>query len=267
MKLLVFSDIHLDAVTAGKPRRAEVVEFLRLVRDIAIAQQVELVIFSGDAHDSGWLLDPLYSAELIEALFLFHTPVIAIPGNHDVIDTSELFHEAPISTLTPVRAAYRFLQAHRHPVHVMERPELVRVGRSTTKDWAVLALPYVSRAHRAMNDRWLDEAFASAQRHVDEGYGLIVVGHLVVPGAAMGSESHEMAKGQDQLFPVERVAALKPKVVINGHYHARQVVTLPVLGAPVAPGLEIVIPGSPLRFTFGEADEIAKGVTIMELSK
>jgi DNA repair exonuclease SbcCD nuclease subunit len=260
VKLLVFSDIHLDAVTAGKPRRQEVVSFLRQVRDIAIAQKVHVVVFSGDAHDSGWLLDPLYTSELIDAFFCFHQELVVIPGNHDVLDTSELFDGEPVSTLTPLRAAFRFLHAHRHPVHVMERPSVRRIGfPAKNHDWALLALPYVSRAHSKQNEEWLDEAFAAAKKQVDAGAGLIVVGHLVVPGAAMGSESQEMAKGQDQLFPFERVAELKPRLVINGHYHARQVVK--------GSGVEIVIPGSPLRFTFGEADEVAKGVTIVELEK
>jgi exonuclease SbcD len=252
VRLMAFSDIHLDATTAGKARRAEVVEFLASARKIATDEKVDLVVFGGDAHDSGWLADPLFSAELISGIMKFDQPVVAVAGNHDVVDTSELFHEQPVTTLTPLRAAAMF--SSRSPsVKVFDRPACQWVSA----EWVVLGLPYLSRAHAALNEKWLGQAFKEAQMHVAAGKKLIVVGHLVVPGAVMGSESVEMAKGQDQLFPLASVEALKPALVINGHYHARQVVKLGQL--------EVVIPGSPLRFTFGEAAEVSKGVCIVEL--
>lgn len=249
MKLLAFSDVHLDAVTAGKPRRSEVVEFLHKVSLLALQHEADLVVFAGDAHDPGSLLDPLYAAEIIWALSAFVKPVVAIPGNHDVVDTSELFDGQPVTTLTPLRAAARFFPRYQN-VRVLDRPQLVEVS----DEWAVLGLPYVSRAHSRVSEQWVDHAFEKARRW---GGRLIVVGHLVVPGAAMGSESVEMAKGQDQLFPFARVAELEPELVLNGHYHGRQVVSVE--------GIEVVIPGSPLRFTFGEAAEVSKGVIVMEL--
>jgi DNA repair exonuclease SbcCD nuclease subunit len=262
MKVLCFSDIHLDAVTAGKPRRVEIVRFLFRARDLALEHKAELVIFSGDAHDAGGLLDPLYSAILIQHLLGFPQTLVAIPGNHDVIDTSELFDDEPITTLTPVRAAARgfnlsgaqsHLEKVRRFVHVLERPRL----KTLNADWAVLALPYLSKAHKAASAGWMMSALADAEKHTAAGGKLIVVGHLVIPGAVISSESVEMAKGQDQLFPFEMIESLKPALVINGHYHSRQVVNH---GA-----LKIAIPGSPLRFTFGEAAEVHKGVLIVEL--
>lgn len=258
MKLLAFSDIHIDAVTAGRPRKAEVVAFLNSVHNIAIEQDVDLVIFGGDAHDSGWLLDPMYSAELIFGLLRIPQPLVAIAGNHDVIDTSELFLDQPITTLTPVRAASMFAapiisRGHTRRVTVMDKPRVVEA----IPGWAVLGLPYVSRAFAAQNEAWLDEAFLAAKELQAAGKQIIVVGHLVVPDAAMGSESVEMAKGQEQMFPFHRVDWLKPAFILNGHYHARQIVK--------TSGMKIVIPGSPLRFTFGEAAEVSKGVCIVEL--
>lgn len=253
MRVIAFSDIHLDAVTAGRPRRQEVVQFLERAREVSIQANADLVIFSGDAHDSGWLLDPLYTADLTKGLLSFPQELIAIAGNHDVVDTSELFDGEPVTTLTPLRAAAKFLPLDRGlRLHVIDRPQLVR-GHSVSV--GVLGLPYVSRAHSASRDAWTDEAFEHAGKYMGP---VIVVAHLVVPGAVMGSESVEMAKGQDQLFPFERVALLGPSLVINGHYHARQSVPWH--------GVSVVIPGSPLRFTFGEAEEVSKGVTLVELA-
>lgn len=252
MRLMAFSDIHLDAVTAGKSRRAEVVQFLASAREIATKEAVDLVIFGGDAHDPGWLADPLYSAELISGIMKFNQPVVAVAGNHDVVDTSELFDEQPVTTLTPLRAAARF-SASSPSVKVFDKPGV----QWFSVEWVVLGLPYLSRAHLALGARWLEQAVEEARRHTAVGRNLIVVGHLVVPGAVMGSESIEMAKGQDQLFPLAAIEALKPAVVINGHYHARQVVKLGEL--------EVLVPGSPLRFTFGEAEQVSKGVLMVDL--
>lgn len=250
MKLLAFSDIHLDAVTAGRPRLDEVALFLNHALRIATTEQVDLVVFGGDAHDPGTLLDPMYSTWLIAGLMEFPMPVVAIAGNHDVLDTSELYDGQPITTLTPLRAASQYCP---RDLYVLDKPQVVQA----VPGWAVLGLPYVSRAHAHRNAGWLDSAFADVDVRAAHGHRVIVVGHLVVPGARMGSESVEMAKGQEQLFPFERVAALNPALVLNGHYHGRQVVN--------ANGMPVVIPGSPLRFTFGEADEVEKGVLLAEL--
>ena len=257
---MAFSDIHLDAVTAGKSRKAEVLAFIENVFHLAQKHGADLVIFSGDAHNPGRLLDSLYAAEMIRYVFAFVrsalAPVfIAVAGNHDVIDTSELYLQSPVTTLTPLRAAAIACLAPElmRRVHVFDRAD----SRSVVPGWSVLGLPYISRAHSHQQPSWEDHAFHCAQRQVDEGDKLIVVGHRIVPGAVMSSESQEMARGQEQLFPATRVAALKPALVINGHYHARQTVEFE--------GLQIQIPGSPLRFTFGEADEVAKGVLYAEL--
>lgn len=253
MKVLAFTDIHLDAVTAGRARRAEVLVFLERVQQIFESYRPEVVVFCGDAHDAGSLLDPLYSADLIRTLLGFRLAItVAIPGNHDVLDTSEMFEDQPVSTLTPVRAASAFCS---DSVHVIERPKLTLLFGK----WAVIALPYVAKAHKDRNQQWLDETFEDATQLASKGWSFIVVSHLVVPDARLGSESLEMAKGQDQMFPFERVAALgrSVKLVLNGHYHAQQHVQ--------TQDVELVLPGAPVRFTFGELAHVSKGVYVAEL--
>lgn len=256
MKLLVFSDIHLDAVTAGKSRRSEVLEFLGRVVDIARTQEVDSVIFAGDAHDPGQVTDALFSADLIRwttnLVRIRSAPsFVAVAGNHDVIDSSERFLQEPVTSLTPLRAAAQCMSSEESQrVHVFERPHL----RLIKENVAVLGLPYVSRAHAKMHAEWDELAFKQAKAFVDGGGKLIVVGHKTIPGAELSSETSEMARGRDQVFPFEQVSRLKPALVINGHYHRRQEV--------VWGGLHIMIPGSPLRFTFGEIEEAEKGVLL-----
>jgi DNA repair exonuclease SbcCD nuclease subunit len=261
VKALIFSDIHLDAHTAGKARRAEVIGFLDAAWLIAEREQVDLVIFAGDAHDPGSLLDPMYSSDLIRHFSKFpqasFAPTfVAVAGNHDVVDTSELFLQSPVTTLTPFRIAAQHMRSADR-VHVFERPRAIGI----LDDWAVLGLPYVARAHAASNAAWETSAIEQARKYVDAGKRLIVVGHKVIPGARMSSESVEMAKGQDQIFPFEQVDSLKPALVINGHYHSRQHLNIYPSATPTA----IYIPGSPVRFTFGEAEEVNKGVMLVNL--
>lgn len=264
MKLLVFSDIHLDAVTAGKSRRSEVLEFLGRVVDIARTQAVDSVVFAGDAHDPGQVSDALFAADLIRwttnlVRSRFAPSFVAVAGNHDVVDSSERFLMEPITSLTPLRAAAACLsEQESQRVHVFERPHLRHISDGNGGAYGVLGLPYVSRAHAKMHVEWDELAFKQAQAFVDAGGKLIVVGHKTIPGAEMSSESVEMARGRDQIFPFEQVSRLKPVLVINGHYHRRQTVKWG--------GVEIVIPGSPLRFTFGEIEEAEKGVLLVDLS-
>lgn len=260
MKLLAFSDIHLDAVTAGKPRRAEVLEFLGRVVDIARTQAVDVVVFAGDAHDPGQVTDALFASDLIRwgtnlVRARFAPSFVAVAGNHDVVDSSETFLSEPVTSLTPLRVAAQCMsQEEAARVHVFDRPHI----RVVKEGWAVLGLPYLSRAHSRMHEEWDALAFRQAQAFVDKGGKLIVVGHRTIPGAQISSETSEMARGRDQVFPIDQVKRLKPALVINGHYHMRQTF--------VWDQLPIEIPGSPIRFTFGEIEQTQKGVLLATLS-
>lgn len=261
MKLLAFSDIHLDAVTAGRSRRTEVLAFLDRTFEIADREKVDLVIFAGDAHDPGSALDSLYTSDLLRRFFVFTqsgkrvTKLVAVAGNHDVVDTSELYLGAPVTTLTPLRAAANALCGPNalERVMVFDRPHVERI----TEKLVVLGLPYISRAHASKAAEWDAQAIGSAASAVKAGSAVVVVGHRVVPGAQISSESIEMARGQEQIFPIEAVSKLNPMLVINGHYHSRQTVDC----GPIS----IAIPGSPLRFSFGEAAQVSKGVLLAEL--
>lgn len=250
MRILVTSDWHADAVTAGVERLPELAEYVSALETAVHDQKVDLVLNLGDCWDPGSVQDPRWARFVYESLFHLGQAayqqggggLVAIPGNHDVIDVAD-----PTSTLSPLRVA--------RPQHVvvLEEPTTYRMG-----DVALLALPYVSRAfertdayRRALDDAL--EAALKAARHSP----LVVVAHLAFEGMTPGSESTDMARGREVPFPVALVEQVGPTAVLNGHYHARQTIRR---GA-----LDIEIPGAPIRFTFGEAKDGPRGFLVLEV--
>lgn len=265
MRILVTSDWHVDAVTAGVERLPELAEYVSALEDAIHEHGVELVLNLGDCWDPGSLQDPRWARFFYESQVhlasavlsrmprdpgldyhlsqAFHRAgVLCIPGNHDVLDT-----ETPTSTLSPLRAA-------RAPhVLVLEEPTAYRVG-----DLTVLALPYVSRAYERTDayNRALGDALEAAERAAANS-PVVVIGHLSFDNMHPGSESEDMARGRDVMFPVAAVEEVGPLLVLNGHYHQRQTIR--------RGKLDIEIPGAPIRFTFGERADGPRGFLILEV--
>ena len=245
MKILITSDWHLDWVTAGKPRLEEMCAHIEGLIAVVESQAIDVVAFLGDAFDPGQMLGPVYGDVVSRAAGRFargaRMGTIFLAGNHDVIETSE-----PRSTLSPLAGIQPWVDG----LVVFERPGVHVIG-----DVCFLLLPYVSRAaSRGQNG----EMVGASMRAVDRRRGkkkLVVLGHMTIPGAVMGSESRELARGRDLDLP--SLGELEPDLVVNGHYHRHQVVR--------HGGVDVVIPGSPLRLTFGEAADRRKGYLVAEV--
>jgi len=88
LKILHAADLHLDSpfegLSAGKAaiRRKEQRELLARLADLAVTEQVDLVLLAGDLLDSS---NTYYETgeELIRALRGISVPVFIAPGNHD----------------------------------------------------------------------------------------------------------------------------------------------------------------------------------------
>jgi exonuclease SbcD len=253
MKILISSDWHLDAITAGVPRVSELDLYLEALEEVIESQEIDAAILGGDYFDPGGMRAHELTALLIEAVGrlarrLSHLIVIA--GNHDVVETSEGW-----TTLSPLReaiAAFGGMPGACN-VKVAEKPgfHLLTTPFHIPNRVGVLALPYTARAVDAQRD--LERAVQEASEF---GGKLVVMGHMTVPGASLGSESKEMARGRDLDLPVATIAELRPRFVFNGHYHRAQVVPGPV---------PVIIPGSPWRVTFGEAGDVDKGFLVVEV--
>lgn len=253
MKILLTSDWHIDARTAGVPRYEELTIYIEELVRVVLREKVDFIFHLGDFFNPGGMLVPLYTAKIINIVRAFEhqlfgesacEAMVLIAGNHDTIEDSR----GP-TVLSPLAAMYQFSDQ----VHVCERPQAFElVGRGAVR-LGVLALPYVARAaYNAVNTA---SAFENAAKLPD--IPLVVIGHQTVPGALLGSETRDMPRGRELELPTEAIAKLKPSLVANGHYHRAQTVS--------SYGLEIVIPGSPQRLTFGERNDTRKGYTIVEI--
>lgn len=248
MKILVSSDWHLDAVTAGVRRIHEHDDYHRAIVDCVIAEGIELVLLLGDYFDPGTMAAHRCSERLMWAvgeLAQMGILVVVLAGNHDVVEGGDS------TVLSPMLAAsVRGFGGDN--VVVVEEPTAFEA-----RGVVVLALPYVARANRGLYapDR-MAELYSHA-RELGRGLPVIVIAHLTVTGAQMGSESEEFARGSELLLPVDDIAKLSPALVLNGHYHRPQTVH--------AGRVDVVIPGSPQRLTFAEEGDYEKGFLVVEL--
>lgn len=235
---MITSDWHVDTYIAGVPLLDNFYKFRDIVVDVLRKENIDVFLFTGDAFDPGSRLDALYTATIIDTAYLFSNYVSEsywIAGNHDVVETRNV-----LTTLSPLKCArIKNTAVLEHPVRYFGRY------------FELIALPYVSRS--AYN-----EDFYTVLEHKVKNMPLIVAGHMTVPGAMMGSESREMARGRDLDLPIDKIAKLEPSLVVNGHYHNSQIIK-------AKNGLEILVPGSPFKMNFGETGDTQKGYTIVEL--
>ena len=251
MKILVSSDWHLDARTAGVERLPELDAYVAAICRRLDEQRFDAFIHAGDYFDPGSLSECRWSAKLFSYVSEIHSMVgesIWITGNHDVVESAENW-----SVLSPllVAAASGWTGTTSRlqescPVICYDGPRIVDVGETV-----VLALPFLSRAAaRSQDTADRLKMVTNVARTRSSGRKLVVVGHFSIPGIVPGSEE-EMQRGHEQTFPAELIASLKPDLVINGHYHARQTVKVG--------GVTVEIPGAPLRMSFGEKDDGPRG--------
>ncbi len=229
MRMLLTSDWHVDAVTAGF-RRAGDVESAALRTVVAAKNHaVDAWAFLGDLADpdSGPpTLRALETAILVaERLNQYGIPNWWVAGNHDVVDDG--------SGATVLRPLQR---ANFRNTTVFERPAAFMFGTAR-----FYVLPFAARSH-AYDPAGTVAGWRHEVPDVFDEFSRVHVflGHLQLEGARLGSETVDMPRGRDVAFPVNAVKAFADRRCFNGHYHARQRVG------------EVVVPGSLQRLSFGE---------------
>lgn len=91
--LLHTADLHIDEGQAS-------IAAMRAVIDIALAEQVDLVLIAGDTFDHERVSD-FAARSVITELTRLTQPVVIIPGNHDCIDSGSIYKRVDLTEAGP----------------------------------------------------------------------------------------------------------------------------------------------------------------------
>lgn len=268
VKILHFADAHIDMANYGRQDPAtglplRVMDFLKSLDEIvdaAISEQVDLVVFAGDAYKNR---DPAPTfqrewGKRIMKLSKAQIPTILLVGNHDVSPSVARAH-----------ALEEFITLSVPHVLVADKPmfldpkELTALcAKGKTLDLQLLAVPWVSRsglmAYLNLQTRDLNELHSEMEKRLsnvlqkwldgaDPSVPTILTAHASVEGAVYGGE-RTVLLGKDFVLPKSMVADPRLDYVALGHIHKAQ-----DLNEKKHP--PVVYSGSIERVDFGEVQD------------
>lgn len=270
IRLVHFADLHLgvenygrmDSQTGLSSRVRDFLDRLDELVDFAIREQVDAVTFAGDAF-RGRRVDPTYQnafARRILRLSQAGIQVVLVAGNHD------------LGAVVGKAASVDVFRALEVPnVHVSVRQEdvfLLDFGEG--RQLQVATFPYMHRNRvlaveeqrrkslREQEDFFREQVaqnlLALAER-VDPDIPAILVGHLMVMGADVGSEQR-MTLGMEVDANPGLVANPVYDAVLLGHVHRGQVLR--------GRGPVVLYPGTLARVDFGDEGQ-EKGFVLVEI--
>lgn len=236
MRLVVSSDWHGDWITDGFER----------TNDLTFAlEDIEHELQAGDVFIMLGDLSNPYSRLVHRAVGIAVDRAIRcndsrqfnlwVVGNHDVVEDKHGSH-----TLMAVDAVGGLTRVFSKP------------SRQVINGVNFIALPYTSPVFDYSPEEQI-RVIADSMTKAERNGPVVVMGHLMLEGIEPGSESTDMPRGRDIMFPIETVQELFPKVVMmNGHYHTKQTYR------------GVHIPGSLMRLTHGE-EENEPGFMVIEI--
>jgi exonuclease SbcD len=257
IRILHFADLHLGVETYGRPDPAmglstRLLDFLRAFDELvefAIEEQVDLVLFCGDAYKSR---EPSQThqrefARRIRRLVDAGIPVFLLVGNHDLpgavsrATTLEIFDTlgiegvyvaaSPKTVVVPTRGG---------PLQIVALPWLTPSRLLAREESKNMTVDQLMRAMEIGMGQFIQEGAAK----LDPNLPAILAAHVALSGSLVqtGSEAW-MTVGR---YPQLMKSTLQPELfdyVALGHHHLAQIVS----HAP-----PIVYPGSLQRVDFGE---------------
>ncbi len=239
MKILVTSDWHADAFTAGVRRYDDICVAVNITVEAAIREKVDAYAFLGDLCDPDEGAFPAIRLAQSALLRLKQHEIDSfwLTGNHDVIEDAYGTHTLlPLTALTQNVINRWFMCDLREP-------------RTTLSPVWLIALPYVatSVAYSPV------EVLEWMRGKIPANARIVVLSHLMIEGIEPGSETINMRRGRDIFLPVERLFELfQNAVVCNGHYHRSQTFK------------RVHIPGDLVRLNQNEIDNVP-GYLIVEV--
>ena len=267
MKILHFADLHLGMENYGRMDGAtglhsRLVDFLRSFDELvecALAEQVDLVLFAGDAYRTR---DPSPTqqrefAARIRRLRAAGIPVFMLVGNHDLPNASgransvEIFETLAVEGVTVARMPGIYpIETKSGPVQIVALPWVLRSVILTRDEYKNLTLDDLNLV--MLNK--VSDLIELLIEQLDPEIPAVLAAHGTVQGAVYGSERSVML-GADLILPPSLMAHPAFAYTALGHVHKHQV---------LSERPPVVYAGSLDRIDFGEEKD-AKGFILVEL--
>lgn len=272
MKLLHFADVHIGVETYGRidpdsglhTRLQDFVGCLSFAVEVALQEQVDLVVFAGDAYKN---CDPNPThqrefARQIKRLSDRGIPVVMIVGNHD--------HPVAYGKASAIEI---FGTLGMPGVYVADQPGLLRIS-TRGGEIQVVCFPWPTKnfllALELYKDLSPEEAVARVQEigsewiasqagELDSRLPSVLLAHLAADGASYAGSERTILLGKDPVFLPSVLAHPAFTYVALGHIHKFQ--DLNPGGRP-----PVVYSGSLDRINFGEERD-KKGFCLVELER
>jgi exonuclease SbcD len=250
---------RVDPATGLSTRLGDFLAALDQVVEYALANDIDLVLFAGDAYKTR---DPSPThqrefARRLRRLVEANIPVFLLVGNHDLPNAAGRAHSVEIFDTLGIERVHvaRIPDAHRiatrrGPLQIVALPWIIRGNLLTKDDYKNLPLTKLD----ALIIEKVERMISVLLDQLDPKAPAILCAHGSIEGATYGSERSIML-GQDIVIPKSIIANPAFSYVALGHLHKHQVVNTD----PPA-----VYAGSLERIDFGEEHD-AKGFVVVEI--
>jgi exonuclease SbcD len=269
LRILHFADLHLgvesyghiDAATGLSTRQSDILASLDRLIDYALNNDIDLVLFSGDAYKSR---EPSQTqqrefAKRINRISGSGIPIFLLIGNHDLPNAVGRATSTEIFDTLAVKN-----------VHVSNKPDIYKIP---TKHGIIqiVSLPWLRRSvllskedTKNLNFEQLNQRMQESLTNIvntlavklDPGLPAILAAHIWVVGAMLGTEKM-MTIGQEHTLLLSNIANSAFDYIALGHIHRRQV----LLENP-----PVVYSGSVEKLDFGDEDD-EKGFYVLDIEK
>ena len=267
MKILHFADLHLgvesyghiDAATGLSTRQNDILSSLDRVIDYALNNDIDLVLFSGDAYKSR---EPSQTqqrefAKRINRISGSGIPIFLLIGNHDLPNavgratSTEIFDTLAVKNVIVSNKP----EIHKIPtghgiIQIVSLPWLRRSALLSKEDTKNLNF---EQLNQHMQDS-LTNIINTLAAKLDPGLPAILAAHIWVVGAKLGTEKM-MTIGQEHTLLLSNVANPAFDYIALGHIHKRQV---------LQNNPPVVYSGSLERLDFGDEDD-EKGFYVVDI--
>jgi exonuclease SbcD len=269
IRLLHFADLHLGVENYGRidPQTglfSRLTDFLRSLDQIidhALEQEMDLVIFAGDAYKSRDP-SPTYQREFakrIQRLSAAGVPTVLVVGNHDTPSTLgranavEIFATLEVENVVVAkRPTTHRIETKSGPIQVVTLPWVVRSTLLAREEYKNLNLEEIN----ALILEKIENIIGEEIEGLDPVVPAVLAAHGSVFGATYGSE-RSVLLGQEVILPRSMVTNPAFDYVALGHIHKHQV---------ISEEPPVVYAGSIERIDFGEEKE-DKGFVVAEVEK